>query len=895
MYISSRFMIPPNAQRMYERPRLYRQLDEWIHVHCVLLRAAAGYGKSALVSDWIANANMAQRTGWLLLSPDDNDPRQFVHDLAAALDRVVPGALATVMAILGDSPESIEQAFTQLLLLFADDAAPPAPPGDQHVLLVLDDWHHIETPEVAALLLKILEEGPRRLHLMVLKRRTTGLALARLYAHNQLLVLTKDDLGFTKEEVRDYLLMQGFASPSEAELSQVMSSSEGWIMGLRLAILSLLHRGSVSELNGFLRGDSEWLAEFLTDELLNQQPGELRQFLLQTSILDAFDAPLCAAVTGSNNAFALLTQLYSADLFVVKLSGERDWYRYHPLFQELLQDRLKVEMNAPAVVGLHRRAAHWLANAGQVRAALHHLLRAGAEEEAVALVESHMRATILRSPQEARQLLDLLPPALLQRRPRLLLERCLLAAHYDDTQLMRYAQQAARALKEHGSSHPDYAALRGQLYIWFVGAHFQQRAFDAAMELAAQAEGYRQHVDLLHTGILSFLQMHLSRYKTKNEEMMRHAETALAAFRQASYISGLVALQRELGRWAMRSGQSIEATRRFRLLLDGGYHQHLPALLDLTSTYFYAAENSYWQDDLAQALLYQQAALALARQVRNELAIRLAACIGHLLEVANKEDLERGGVAKTLELNWHESKALPVQTGQSVLAYLLHDVESRLLIAAGRPEMAWEVVQWEGVDFVHMPGDYTQRSLIPYVRAYIARGVDLAAITPVLSGALAHYTAIADCFAQLHLLALSAWQELRLYGPQKAAATMQRASQLAQETGYVRVILDIPELLKALPEWEPVASSTPLPTQPAGANMGDTIALTKQEQNVLQFLAADLTYQEIADQMVISVNTVRTHVRHLYKKLSATSRHEALFEAQDQGLLEEPDQVGSPT
>ena len=899
MYTSSRFMIPPNSQRMYERPRLYRQLDKWVDVRCILIRAAAGYGKTSLVSDWLTHAGLTERTGWLLISADDNEPRQFVHDLAAALDRIAPGLLPAVTSILEDGQASPEQALQHLLHYFGDDAAtagPPAPsvpPAGPHFLLVLDDWHHIQAPLVQTLLLKILEEGPRRLHLMVLKRRSTGLALARLYARNQILVLTKDDLRFTPDEVRAYLLMQGFAAPSASELSQVLSSSEGWIMGLRLAILSLLHRGSVAELYKYLRGDSEWLAEFLTNELLNHQPGELRQFLLQTSILDAFNAPLCAAVTGASNTFALLAQLYSTDLFVIKVSGDGDWYRYHPLFQELLQHHLSVELDAPAVANLHRRAGHWLAGAGQIHAAVHHLLRAGAEEEAADLVESHMRATFLRSPQDALRLLDLLPPPLLQRRPRLLLDRCLVAAHYDDMQLMHYAQQAERALQEHGSSYPDYAALRGQLFIWFVGAYFQQCAFDTAAEQAAQAAAYRRHLDPLHSGTLSFLEMHLKRYAKKHDEMMGHAEESLAAFRQAEYVTGIVGMQRELARWAMRSGHGKEAARRFRLLFDAGHHQYVPAVLELTTTYFYAVESSYWQDDLAQAQLYQQTALNLARQVRNDLAIRLAACLGHLLALADNAGLGRESASKALDLYWDAEHALSAQTRQSLLVYLLHDVEARLLIAVDRIEEAWQVVQWEGVDFVHMPGEYAHSSLISYLRAYIARGIDLAAITPVLAGALAHRTAIDDRFAQLHLLALTAWQELRLYGSQKAAPTVQRASQLAKETGYVRAILDIPELAKELSGWENATLSASRPSSPGISDIDDLISLTQREQKVLQLLATDLTYEAIADRMVISVNTVRTHIRHLYKKLSATSRHQALVEAQNYGLLDEPDPISS--
>ncbi len=213
------------------------------------------------------------------------------------------------------------------------------------------------------------------------------------------------------------------------------------------------------------------------------------------------------------------------------------------------------------------------------------------------------------------------------------------------------------------------------------------------------------------------------------------------------------------------------------------------------------------------------------------------------------------------------------------------DLTIRRLIAMRRHEEGWQAAQEFGLTIANAAPDQPDRVLVPCCLAYLAHGVDLAAITPLLADALAHRTAQGNRFGQLHMLVLTAWQELQLLGEQAAARTLDQAAHLARETGYIRVLLDVPDLASIVRKLDLCVESAPL-REPGerSADSGDNV-LTQQELKVLELLARDHTYQQIAEELVISINTVRTHVRHIYRKLGVRSRDQAIASAWSDGLL----------
>ena len=610
MFLNARIAKPKYPATLIDRSRLYQQLDSWTEKRAIAIYALSGYGKSSLVSRWLDISGHASRTAWLALDEDDNDLRQFVYRLAAAVDRVIPGVQALILPILEDSQGSADRALRRLFTVFWQDAS-----SDQHTLLVLDDLHRIQSAEVNAAIAKILEQGPENLHLLLLARHRTTLPIARLYAHGDILVLTAEDLRFTTVEVHEFLLRHGFSQPTKAEVAQLAERSEGWVTALQLAVLAQHGSGSVTDLIQALHGEDIWLAEYLTDEVLKQQTPELRRFLLQTSILNEFNAPLCAAVTGVDSAHIMLAEIARADLFLIQLYGVRGWFRYHHLFQELLQHRLQAQTETALIVDLHQRASTWLADAGYVHTAVRHLLIAGRDRQAAEMVEQRIRSTLLSDPYEAKTLLGLLPHNILTQRPQLMLDRCRLAALFDDKQIVLYTQEAGRTLQGQ-QSDADAARYHAEWLVLTTGSSFMQRDFGAAASYAEQVQAQFSLLDVFHAGLFHFLQMHLYHYEGRRVQAFQAAEAALTAFERADIVVGEVALRRELARWSMRGGDSAEANRRFQKLFDDWKPDQLLIIRDLVVAYFYAAKNRYWQNHIEQAQMYQRSGLTLANNCR---------------------------------------------------------------------------------------------------------------------------------------------------------------------------------------------------------------------------------------------------------------------------------------
>ncbi len=623
MLSNSRITKPKYPDAVVDRPRLYRRLSRWQEGRGIAIHAPAGYGKSSLVSRWIDVSNLGDRAAWLSLEESEADPHQFVYQVACALNKVCPGVQEAVEPILEDTQSSAERVLERLLTALEHRLMSPEW-SSQDLLLVLDDLHQVQSPEIDAMLRKVLELGPENLHLLLLARWRTELPLARLVAHEQVVALTKEDLRFTEGEVGEYIQRQGFPPPSASELAQLAQRSEGWVTALKLSVLSSRRRDSVSELITALQGDREWLAEFLTDEVLKQQSPELRHFLLQTSILGEFNAELCGAVSGATDSYAMLAAIARVDLFLLQLGSGGGWFRYHHLFQELLQHRLRAQTDDAEVAELHRRAAAWLADAGHTSAAVRHLFAAGDIEEAATLIESDLREIVLVDPYKAHALLDLLPDAVVLQRPRLMLDRLRLALVTVNVLFGRYLQEMEAAFKELLRSCAKSPEYRTEFRVYRAARCYLLHDFEAAAGAVDKVRSDTGLMDDFTRGTLNFLQMRLEDVERPSEAAVQYAEQALAAYRRAGFVAGTVAVRRELARRAMHSGHARIATDRFQTLLDGHTIEGPMVVRELAFAHFCAAENRYWQNDLERAREHQGSLLALAELLQDDQLIYFA-------------------------------------------------------------------------------------------------------------------------------------------------------------------------------------------------------------------------------------------------------------------------------
>jgi LuxR family maltose regulon positive regulatory protein len=350
--LATKLYMPAPRFRVVPRPRLIERLDARLEGKLTLISAAAGFGKTTLVSTWVVGCGLP--VAWLSLDEGDSDPTRFLVYLIAALQTVAPqvgqGALAALLAPQPPPPEAI------LTAVLNDIAGLP-----DRFLLVLDDYHAVDAPMVDQALVFLLQHLPSQMHLVIATREDPPLPLARLRARGQLAELRAADLRFTPNEAAEFLNQVMGLNLSEAEIAALEARTEGWIAGLHLAALSMQGRTDMAGFVAAFSGSHRFVLDYLVEEVLQRQPAGVQDFLLRTAILDRLCGPLCDAVLqdAATAGQATLVALERANLFIVPLDNERRWYRYHHLFGELLRQRLQQQLPADAIAGLHIRASIW--------------------------------------------------------------------------------------------------------------------------------------------------------------------------------------------------------------------------------------------------------------------------------------------------------------------------------------------------------------------------------------------------------------------------------------------------------------------------------------------------------------------------------------------------------
>src|SRR5205823_10882477 len=332
--LATKLYLPRLRPNVVSRPRLIERLNEGLHRNLTLISAPAGFGKTTLVSEWVASCD--RQVAWLSLDEGDSDPTRFLTYLVAALRTIAPtlgeGVLGALQSPQPPPPEAMLTALLNDLTTIRD-----------HLVLVLDDYHVLDAKAVDHALTFLLEHLPPQMHLVIATREDPQLPLARLRARGQLTELRAVDLRFTPTEAAGFLNQGMGLNLSAEDITALETRTEGWIAGLQLAALSMQGQQDTTSFITSFTGSHHFVLDYLVEEVLGQQSERVQTFLLRTSILDRMSGPLCDAVVLDPAASGreTLDYLERASLFLVPLDNERRWYRYHHLFAELLRQRLK--------------------------------------------------------------------------------------------------------------------------------------------------------------------------------------------------------------------------------------------------------------------------------------------------------------------------------------------------------------------------------------------------------------------------------------------------------------------------------------------------------------------------------------------------------------------------
>jgi LuxR family maltose regulon positive regulatory protein len=402
--LATKLYIPSPRPDLVPRLRLIEQLNAGFHNKLTLISAPAGFGKTTLLSDWIEEVRL--HAAWLSLDEPDSDLIRFLTYFVAALQTIEPNIGKGALVAL-QSPEgvNIEAVLTTLL---NEIAASP-----DNWILILDDFHVIESQLVDRVIIFLLEHLPSNMHLIVASRIDPSFPLSRLRARGEMTEIRVHDLRFNLDDATAFLDQELGFELSPQDVKALETRTEGWIAGLQLAALSmqgLEHSGDIADFITRFTGSDRYIQDYLTDEVLRQQPEGTKDFLLQTSILNRLSGPLSDAVTRQVHSQAVLETLENENLFIVSLDNKRRWYRYHHLFAELLAHHLR-RTYPDQIPELHRRASAWYEIEGYIDDAILHAQKAGDYDRMAAIIEEHWQEYIHRGElTKLRNWLDALNP-----------------------------------------------------------------------------------------------------------------------------------------------------------------------------------------------------------------------------------------------------------------------------------------------------------------------------------------------------------------------------------------------------------------------------------------------------------------------------------------------------
>jgi LuxR family maltose regulon positive regulatory protein len=905
--VATKFHVPPAG--FVPRPRLLARLAQGIGRGLTVICTPAGFGKTTLLGEWARRSR--RPAAWLSLDGGDNDPARFWRYVAAALERVRPGIGERVAPLLGgEGPPPLEAVAVAVInqLTVPFDKGP--------VVLVLDDYHLVEAPAVHVSVAFLLERLPPGLRLVLAARADPPLPLARLRGRGQLAELRERDLRFTLAETAAFLREATGLDLPAASVATLQNRTEGWAAGVQLAALSLEGYADPAGFVASFSGSNRYILDYLTEEVLARQPDQVVRFLLETSVLARLCGPLCDAVTGRTDSQQVLEQIERANLFLVPLDEVRGWWRYHHLFADLLRARLQ-QQQPERLPGLHRAAAAWHEAHGFADDAVRHALAAGEVAWAARLVEQHVESLLRRS--EGATLgrwLSALPAESVGSRARLCLAQAVTAVVGSRVEAVEPLLAAAEHALAASGDEPHQPSI-GRAWsilanvpasIAFLRAELARLRGDAEQAVAFDQQALSHLVEddwLLASEVARNLAV--ADWIRGRLGQAEHALAEVVSERRAWGGVGYVAMRvgYDLGQVQRARGRLGAALATYRQGLEtaGEAGRQLP---HLGMAHVGLAEVLYERDELdaahqhatqgvalCQQLAYTQpmatglAVLARIRQAQGDPAGALEA-IGQAQRIELSPQvvalhnpvpvwrarllLARGEVAEAAQ--WTRERGLGVTDEPSYPREVEYLVLARVLLASHRPDQAAGLLER-----LHDLA-VTQGRTGSVIEVRALQALALAASGDQLAGlrALAEALALAGPEGYVRVFVDEGAPMARLLGRLTAA---QRTGQVASPGAVPPQYLD--RLARAFQPGGPRAAA---PTTPQLAGVAGLVEpLSDRELQVLALLAAGRSNQQIAEQLVVVLDTVKKHVGHILDKLGAANRTQAVARARALGLL----------
>jgi LuxR family maltose regulon positive regulatory protein len=915
--LATKCVAPQLPLALVSRPRLLMELDAMPTHHLVLLSASAGFGKTTLLSAWARQSH--RQIAWLTLDEQDDDPIRFWTGVIAAL-RCADISLGEAAGALLHSPPPVQLsgALTSLINELAGLS--------QDVTLILDDYHVIREQTIHESLQFLLDHLPPCLHLLLASRIDPPLALARLRARGQLVEIRDTDLRLSSEEAASFLTEVMHLALSEEDLRRLQTRTEGWVAGLQLAALALRRHADVPAFLQAFTGSQRFILDYVQEEILEPLPEWQQRFLLYTAVLDRMNATICQALTGREDAQQILESLESANLFLVPLDEERQWYRFHALFREALLARLQATQ-PKEVSRLHRAAAAWYQQQGWLHEAISHALAAHDFSFVASLLEDSVERLYLQG--ELKTLLawiKQLPEEILQAHPRLATSY-LLAFHMlfpfshqrqaERVSLHQLQEEVERLVQSDDLTalpHKERDRLHHRIMILKAWNLIAQALSDGNAEQLTSVAQQMQHLSLEDDliwklqqkgslTIASRLAGDFPPMVSAIQEIRKMTRTMQNPFQEVQTLWGLIAALIALGRLR----QAHDHCQELQHMVD-----HLGGPLPMAAyPDFFWAQLAYEWNDLERA---KHAALIA---IEKTAPLQYMDILMGAYEVLIRVHMVQGDMTRA-EQAIREMEQMNRSAGIPLFRHWIESLRVHLWLAQGHLTQAagWAermVHRQEGLEYAR------EREALALVRVSLARNQSTQALQ-WLTALLSNAERVSRVGSVISILALQVVAQQAAGDVQEAQRVLLRLLTMTEPEGYMRVFLDtgapmhqaLQAFLKASQhEVSPLIDSYAHTVLDAFANeplqeaMEQAISpttqalahtpsqapsplpepLTPREQEVLLLLAQGASNQDIARQLVVSLATAKKHVANILSKLGAENRTQAIAYARSLALL----------
>jgi LuxR family transcriptional regulator, maltose regulon positive regulatory protein len=884
-FLRTKIVIPPTRPSLIERPRLLELMDEGAQRALTLIVAPVGFGKTTLAAAWALNRQIP--AAWLSLRPSERLRDRFLTYLITALQTIIPHVGETSLAMLrGSAAEGSLAALVNDLADVSHDFA-----------LILDDYHNADSQEITDVLDFLLENRPSSFHLVIASRMNPSLKLARLRALDQVTEINANDLRFTPMEEEAFLNICMGMTLRHAQLTTLHQFTEGWPAGLQLAALALARQPEkLITIDG--RG---YIYDYLAEEVLKHESAEIQNFLRKSSVLERFCARLCAQVMNAEGIIdrteehidSLIDYLERANLFLIQIDHEGTWYRYHGLFADFLQRQLTVEETARICLS----ASHWFEDNGYLEEAIQYALRAGDHVRAADLLaENYIKLLQFGGHASLSESISTLPPEILDKHPRLWLARGWInILGVDLSEVMICIDNAEKRMKDKMIDHRLQGELQSLriLCAIFSGQKIETEDITSINHILSGEDEFLLSLFQFKMGIIYVMQGETSQAIKSFKESLRHSKALNNPLFSLMAYAGL-------GESYTMHGQLKLAETTFEQAIDYANETLGEQTILLCIPYNSYADLLREWNRFPEAIHLAEKSIAYFQQWSPSVSLDSHVVLARILEAEGK---------------WEESFACLEKIKQTAekshsifddLFVIMHAV--RLKLIQGELEEALSDIKIYKLDIDQRELFYHLWEISRLV-IYRAKTMQVARNPSAISSLVEDLTALIveaerkeRVTSTIEALILRAYAQDQAEIPAEAIGSLSKAFALGAKCGYLRIFADEGQRLLKLMEKQHgrieapssyldqvkkiIRKETESHSPEIKSAAEGLIPLTRRELDILTLVAEGKSNQEIADECVLAVSTVKKHVANILSKLGVANRTQAVVLAKQMGWLD---------